>query len=57
MKYLPDACPECGFIWGSFQGRKYGHGYEELGAHVWKCTRCNHIVRSANPAEKRIARV
>lgn len=57
MKYRPDECLECGFVWGEFQGRKYGTGYETLAANVWKCTRCEHTVRSSPTNGKRIAKL
>ncbi|WP_432419602.1 hypothetical protein [Halobacterium zhouii] len=56
MKYCPDACPECGFVWYSYQGRNYGRGFEQLAAGIWKCTRRDHRVKSSSTKEKRVAR-
>lgn len=56
MKYRPDACPTCGFVWDEPQGRYYGDGYEQIAANVWQCTRCRHTVHTRNGNDKRIAR-
>lgn len=56
MSNLPDACPECGFVWGKYQGRRYGYGYEKVAAYVWRCRRCGHVVESYDPTNRHVAK-
>lgn len=55
MKDVPDQCPDCGFVWGEFQGHRYGYGCEQIAARVWKCTRCRHVVKTYDPYNRRVA--
>lgn len=55
MKHVPDQCSECGFVWGAFQGTRYGYGYEQIAARVWRCTRCGYIVKTYDPYNRRVA--
>lgn len=56
MKYCPDACPACGFVWGEYQGRQYGNGYEKVAAYIWRCRRCRHVVESHDPVNRRVTK-
>lgn len=54
MKSLPDSCPDCGFVWGEFQGDNYGNGYRVLAARVWQCTRCAYILEVPDPRNRKL---
>ena len=56
MKHVPDNCPTCGFVWGHYQGSKYGIGYLQLAANVLECTRCSEIVTQLHPLYRYVAR-
>ena len=56
MKHHPDACPNCGFVWGQFQGHRYGYGCEQIAAHIWTCRRCRYVVKSYDPIDRHVAR-
>lgn len=55
MKVHPDECPDCGFVWGAYHGHRYGYGYTQLAARVWRCNRCKCIVRHDDPKSKQVA--
>jgi len=52
----PDRCNECRLEWGEPHGDGLGEGYEQLGAFVWKCTRCGAVRQSASASHKWVAR-
>lgn len=47
MRRKPTNCPTCGLVWDANHGRRYGYGYRELGARVWKCSRCQDVQKGA----------
>lgn len=44
-KYHPDNCPDCGLPWETSHGNDLGLGYKRIGAFVWECSRCGHIIK------------
>lgn len=53
-KFRPDACPQCALRWDiSVAGAV---GFLNLGSHVWKCSRCGHVVHYTDPHDRRVAR-
>ncbi|MFB6184255.1 MAG: hypothetical protein ABEI96_06835 [Haloarculaceae archaeon] len=44
-KYHPDDCPNCGLTWGVAHGSPLGLGYRRIGAFVWQCRRCEHVLK------------
>lgn len=53
-KFRPDACPQCELRWDiSVAGTV---GFLNLGSHVWKCSRCGHVVHYTDPHDRRVAR-
>lgn len=53
-KYHPSTCPKCGLVWGDDHGNELGRGFEDLGAGVWKCSRCEEIIHSLHDSNQRI---
>ncbi|WP_248515335.1 HalX domain-containing protein [Salinarchaeum laminariae] len=52
----PDKCSDCGLEWGTSHGGGLANGYEQLGAFVWKCTRCGSVQQAANASHRWLAR-
>lgn len=52
----PDACNECRLDWGHHHGGGLGEGFEQLGAFVWKCTRCGNVQQAASASHRWLAR-
>ncbi|AGN00379.1 response regulator receiver protein [Salinarchaeum sp. Harcht-Bsk1] len=52
----PDRCSECHLDWGTRHGDGLGKGYDQLGAFVWKCTRCGAVQQSASASHQWVAR-
>ncbi|MGB9966434.1 hypothetical protein [Halobacterium hubeiense] len=53
-KYNPEACPECGTVWGEDHGNELGRGFEVIGAGVWKCTYCDEIIHDLHDSNQSI---
>lgn len=53
-KYAAKKCPACGLAWGTNHGNELGRGFEELGAGVRKCRKCNEIVHEPNATYKHV---
>jgi len=52
----PDACSACGLGWGQDHGGGLGTGYEQLGAFVWKCSRCSNVQQTGSASHRWLAR-
>lgn len=53
-KYHPGTCPQCGVAWGTDHGNELQHGYENLGAGVWKCRHCESITHALHDNNQRV---
>lgn len=53
-KHRPVACPECEFRWDVHVDGAVG--YVKIGARVWKCIRCGHVVNLPDPSDRFVAR-
>lgn len=52
----PDNCSDCKLEWGPSHGNGLGQGYDQLGAFVWKCTRCGNVQQAASASHRWLAR-
>lgn len=51
-KYHPGTCPQCGVAWGKDHGNELEHGYENLGAGVWKCKHCESTTHALHDNQR-----
>jgi hypothetical protein len=54
-KYHPDTCPSCSLPWGVDHGNDLETGFDRIGAGVWKCTRCDHVVRNSDASNRYVS--
>lgn len=53
-KFHPEYCPNCSLVWGVDHGNDLESGFIQIGASVWKCTDCSHIVHSSDSSNRYI---
>jgi hypothetical protein len=53
-KFHPEHCPNCSLAWGVDHGNNLGSGFTQIGASVWKCTDCGHIVHISESSNRYI---
>lgn len=56
-KHHPDSCPQCELPWGEDHGNALGVGFSQVGAYVWKCTRCGSILHGSEGNDRHIAKL